>query len=367
LSSRLSGGPPGRVLALPKRISLNAYFATISEGLERHGWQVRNFTYIRGFAGRYDILHLHFPNFPFSRRLWIAAVRFVLFVSILALVRARRKKIVWSVHNLAHHERHHPRLEKAFLSWFAGRVDLSIHLSEIGRAAAVDRFPRLRTKPSVVIPHAHYGALPQEGLTQSDAARMLGLEENTTNVLFFGQIRPYKNVPELVKAFSRLERKDVRLLIVGSISDSRLERELRENASDERIRLRLGPVPDDQLRRYLAAATLVVLPYREILNSGSALLSLTHARPILIPDRGAMAELHSKVGADWARLFVPPLTVENLEGAISWAQSPRIGGPDLTEFEPAAVVRAHVEAFAGLLPKEIVSVHLPRFPRRLWR
>ena len=160
-------------------------------------------------------------------------------------------------------------------------------------------------------------------------------------MLFFGQIRPYKNIPELIKVFSRLQRTDARLLIVGGVSNDRLEREVREAASDERVLLRLGPIPDDQLHRYLAAATLVVLPYREILNSGSALLTLTHARPLLVPDRGAMAELQSRVGPDWARLFAPPLNPDHLHAALSWAASSRDVGPDLTAFAPAAVAEAH--------------------------
>ena len=194
---------------------------------------------------------------------------------------------------------------------------------------------------------------------------MLGLEESPAIVLFFGQIRPYKNIHELIRIFSRLSRGDARLLIVGRVANERIEREIRDIATDERVQLRLGLVSDDQLRLYLAAATLVVLPYREILNSGSALLCLTHARPLLIPDRGAMAELQSKVGGEWARLFAPPLTIEQLDDAIAWAQSPRDGRPDLTQFEPGAVVQAHIEAFAGLLPPEVVSVHTHHYPRRL--
>ena len=361
------GHPSGRcrILAWPKRIALNPYFATISEGIEHRGWQVENFTYIRGFVGSFDILHVHFPTFPFNnRRLWITVARLLIFGSILVLLRARGKKIAWTVHNLAHHERYHPSLEKAFINWFTGKVDLTIHLSEFGRAAALERFPRLRGRPSVVIAHAHYGEPPPNGLTPADVARMLELEENASIVLFFGQIRPYKNIPELIKVFSRLQRTDARLLIVGGVSNDHLEREVREAASDERVLLRLGPIPDDQLRRYLAAATLVVLPYREILNSGSALLALTHARPLLIPDMGAMAELQSRVGPDWARLFAPPLSVEQLEEAIAWAERPRTSRPNLRPFDPGAMVQAHMEAFADLFSAETAAAQTGQYPHR---
>ena len=70
---------------------------------------------------------------------------------------------------------------------------------------------------------------------------MLGLEENTTNVLFFGQIRPYKNVPELVKVFSRLQQRDVRLLIVGNLANNRL---MAQALSGQEFPVELHEVPD---------------------------------------------------------------------------------------------------------------------------
>jgi beta-1,4-mannosyltransferase len=41
----------------------------------------------------------------------------------------------------------------------------------------------------------------------------------------------------------------------------------------------------------MRAADLIALPYKEILNSGSAILALSFDRPILVPAAGALAEL----------------------------------------------------------------------------
>jgi beta-1,4-mannosyltransferase len=348
-----SSNRPARILAWPKRIALNPYFATISEGLEHKGWSIKDFTYVRALAGRFDILHLHFPTFPFNnKRLWITAGRLFILSSLMILLRARKRRIAWTVHNLAHHEAYHPELEKRFMVWFTDKLDLTIHLTDSGRAAAFEKFPRLKHRPSVVIPHAHYGEPPPNGVTRTGAAERLGWATNVPILLFFGQIRPYKSVPELIRVFTRLPLMDARLVIAGQVSDSRLKAKITRLASaDDRILLRLELIPEDQLRLLLAAATLVVLPYREILNSGAALLSLTHRRPVLIPDRGAMAELQASVGSRWARLFAPPLNPDHLQAALSWAASSRDGGPDLTAFAPSAVVEAHAEAFSELSPQ----------------
>ena len=183
-----SSNRPARILAWPKRLALNPYFATISEGLEHKGWSIKDFTYIRALAGRFDILHIHFPTFPFhNRRLWITAGRLLILSSLMILLRARKRRIAWTVHNLAHHEAYHPELEKRFMVWFTDKLDLTIHLTDSGRAAAFEKFPRLRHRPSVVIPHAHYGEPPPNGVTRAGAAERLGWAKNVPILLFFGR------------------------------------------------------------------------------------------------------------------------------------------------------------------------------------
>jgi beta-1,4-mannosyltransferase len=367
-SGALSSNRPARILAWPMRMPLNPYFATISEGLQHKGWRIRDFTYLRALLGNFDVLHIHFPTIPFNnKRLWITAIRLFILTSLLVLLRARKRKIVWTVHNLAHHEAFHPKIEKRFMAWFTDRLDLTIHLTEAGRTAAFERFPRLKDRPSVVIPHAHYGEPPADGVTREIAAERLGWPKNAPIILFFGQIRPYKNVPELIRVFARLPLRDARLVIAGYVYNSRLEAEIAKLASaDERILLRLERIPEDQLRLLVTAATLVVLPYREILNSGSAMLSLTHRCPVLVPDRGAMAELRSLVGPSWVRLFSPPLNLDDLEEALAWAVSSRDGGPDLSALAPTTIVEAHAKAFAKLSRqreesrRDLSSTTLPR-------
>jgi len=66
----------------------------------------------------------------------------------------------------------------------------------------------------------------------------------------------------------------------------------------------------------LAAADLVVLPYDDILHSGSALLSLSFNRPILVPERGAMTELRANVGEEWVYTYTGTLTAGDVEATL---------------------------------------------------
>jgi beta-1,4-mannosyltransferase len=57
------------------------------------------------------------------------------------------------------------------------------------------------------------------------------------------------------------------------------------------VRTHLRFVPDADVQRFLKAADFVVLPYRDVLTSGGALLALSFGRPLVVPRRGCLAEL----------------------------------------------------------------------------
>ncbi|MDY7008651.1 MAG: hypothetical protein SWX82_33215 [Cyanobacteriota bacterium] len=56
----------------------------------------------------------------------------------------------------------------------------------------------------------------------------------------------------------------------------------KEQVNDSRIKLKFGFVPDKKLQEYFRAANFVVLPFKDILNSGNALLALSFDCPVLV-------------------------------------------------------------------------------------
>jgi beta-1,4-mannosyltransferase len=339
------------ILALPRQFLFDSYYKRLNDGLERYGWKVSEFSYRRALINRYRILHIHFPELLVGNplKVVVALRQVVITCCILVIARVRRSKIVWSVHNLVSHEQFHPWLESVFLRWFSAQVSMSIHMSDTGRRAACKLYPLLEKRPSVVIPLMHfgdnYGNLP----SFVEARSQLGLTCDLRVILFLGQIRKYKNVPDLIRTFCALSERDLRLFIVGQPIEATLEGEVRAAASDQRIELYLQTASFDAVKTYMAAASLVVAPYGKVLNSGSALLALTNNRPILLPNRGAMEELQSIVGKDWVRIYEPPLTPETLSDALRWAGFSRPPAPDLRHFSPESIVERHHNVFSNLL------------------
>jgi beta-1,4-mannosyltransferase len=169
-------------------------------------------------------------------------------------------------------------------------------------------------------------------------------------VAFIGQVREYKNVLQLVHAFRALEDERAVLLVAGKPRGTDLRAQLEEAATqDARIRTDLRFIPDDEVQVFLRAADLVVLPYREILNSGSALLALSFDRPVLVPDRGAMADLQRVAGDAWVRTYAGELTAAVLRDGLQWStMAGRPRAPDLAGLDWSTVARQTADAFRTL-------------------
>lgn len=339
-----------RVLGVPafRNHVSNPYNALLSQALVELGAAVDEATPSTVIGADHDIVHVHWPEYLFcASGLARSVLQAGAFIAILSWLRARGTRVVWTVHNLTAHDRRHPRLEERLWHWYTERVDGYIALSDGGRDAVLERFPGLAGRPGFVIPHGHYRGAYPDSVSRDSARKELALPPHAHVVAFFGAIRPYKNVPSLIAAFRSTTGRDRRLVVAGGATDRVLRDTLRRLASgDSRIRLDLGFVPPDRVQVYLRAADLLVFPYLDILNSGSALLALSFDRPVLVPGLGAMADLRAQVGTDWVQTYDGALTAETLQAAMAWARHTlRSAPPPLEELEWDRIARQTLRAY----------------------
>ncbi len=319
----MSGERPLRVLAWPAWAfaARQPFQAQLADELTALGVRVADFT-PRTALGRHDVWHLHWPERAFaSPRPAKALVKTGLVALALAYAHRRGAKLVWTVHNLQSHDGRHPGLERWLWRFLGRRLAGIIHLSETSRGELARLHPELAAKPAVVIPHGHFRAAYPASPARAAARAHLGLPADAPVVLYFGQIRPYKNVPALLAAWAPLAAAGARLVVVGRPA-SAADRAAVEAAARgcAGVDLRLALVPREEVPTYFAAADLVALPYREILNSGAALLALSFDRPVLLPRRGALAELAASLGAGWVRTYDGELTAGVLQAALAAPQ-----------------------------------------------
>jgi glycosyltransferase involved in cell wall biosynthesis len=135
-------------------------------------------------------------------------------------------------------------------------------------------------------------------------------------VLFFGIIRPYRGLDDALEVARRLP--DMRLVVAG---DPVMDVSRQRAGAPPNVEWRLGYLPDEEVARLHAAATVAVFPYRpEIDQSGSLLRALGAGVPAAVYDVGGVAE---PVRAFGAGRVVAPGDVEALAVAVDELLSDR--------------------------------------------
>jgi beta-1,4-mannosyltransferase len=211
-------------------------------------------------------------------------------------------------------------------------VDGIIVLSESSRIQILKHHPKLREIPHVVTRLGHFRDEYPPIPGKKAARHSLGLQPSDFVFLNFGQIRPYKNVPHLLKTFRSCKSSTLRLIVAGKPINTELKDEIIGAAGgDSRILLDLKFVDNEMLVNYLAAADLVVLPFSQILNSASVMLSLSFARRVLVPRTAAFNELRQDVGGNWILTYDKVLKKTDLELAYEAAEV--AGLPNLSDYE----------------------------------
>ncbi len=131
-------------------------------------------------------------------------------------------------------------------------------------------------------------------------------------ILFFGLLRPYKGVDVLLEAFRSVEGAE--LWVVGRAMMP-IE-PLQELASRAAGRVRLLPrfITDPEIPALFRRADIVVLPYREIEQSGVLYTALAFGKPIVLSAVGGFTEVAERHGA---AMLVPPGDQAALAEALS--------------------------------------------------
>ncbi len=150
-------------------------------------------------------------------------------------------------------------------------------------------------------------------------------------VLMFGLLRPYKGVDVLLEAWEQADV-DAELWIVG------MPRMDVSAVHGRNVRTALRFVSAGELAGAFRAASLVVLPYREIDQSGVLFTALAFGKPMLLTRVGGFPE----VAATGAAELVDPGDPEALAGALTSL----LGDPARLE-RMAAASRAAAEGEYG--------------------
>jgi beta-1,4-mannosyltransferase len=287
-------------------------------------------TWKSAFTGRYDVFHIHWPELLVRAKNPVtSAGRGLALLILLGRLRLGRVAIVRTLHNLDAHE----QLESRWQRWVLGVCFRQTTLFiRINPTTVIET-----SAPVATVLHGHYrdcfAGLPQQ-------------DPRPHRLLYFGLIRGYKGIDRLLDLFGATDDPRLTLRVVGKPLDTAIVADIRRVAAgDERVTARLEFVPDEALVSEITSAQVVVLPYREMHNSGSLLVALSLRRPVVVPRTAVNEALAREVGAGWIFMYDGELGWDVISDALTASASGDRGAPDLRDREWSVVGEGHYQAY----------------------
>lgn len=345
-----AGASPLRVLLAvqPSEGINNPYGELLARSLSAQSCSVRSWSWRFALIGAYDVIHLHWPegllrgnSLPKRLAKWAG------FLVLLLRWSVGRVAVVETIHNETPHEPGN-WVEGVLLAWKNRLVRHWI---------AINPVTTPRAPITTVILHGHY---------RDVYSRPAAIDGIPGKLLFFGMIRPYKGVPDLIRRFCESDAAEQgwQLRIIGDPSSVDLEHEIKvlSDRVPSHVSGILDSIPDSQLVAEIASAEAVILPYRRLFNSGVALTALSLGVPVIMPRVAASIALQQEVRQEWVVLYDEPLTGGRLLDALH--QVRLLGGerdayPDLAQRDWDVSGRLHLDVYEQ-------SVQAGRAPHLLW-
>ncbi len=181
-------------------------------------------------------------------------------------------KHIHTVHNLLPHEK------RFYDNYFHKKIyknsDVLIFHNETNKIDFISHF-KLKKKFKII---PHYSYVPQSAKTK----------EIEKSILFFGNIRRYKNLELFLESVADLEGAHVTVAGTPEYDISMLKNEYAQ------IHWKLGWVSDEEMHQLFSMHQLVVLPYLKIDNSGLIHLAMSYGKAVIASDLPMFKEIIGK-------------------------------------------------------------------------
>ncbi|MEW6673295.1 MAG: glycosyltransferase [Thermodesulfobacteriota bacterium] len=244
-----------------------------------------------------------FNNARLLHAQWWSPPLFPIYLAVCGTFKARRKPVVFTVHNTQPHE-------KSFLFQKISGVlfklgDHFIVHTAVNKQQLVANYGIPPEKINL-IPHGTLDFHVKQQVDRESIRTALGFTSSSKVILLFGAIRSYKGIDTALKAFAPVLRHapDSRLLIAGKLWESwepysKLIEEL--NLKDT-VLTHLEYIPSGDVYKFFTAADIVILPYHHFSSqSGVGASAVSFRKPLIVSRVGGLPDLVAD-----PRSIVPP-------------------------------------------------------------
>lgn len=295
----------------------NTYQSNLYEKSDLFGFDVKNFDGFDNLAELFKLVRSY--QFVFFHQHWLKEIyikshslefgikRVDCYISKLKALKTFGVKIIWTVHNIMDHDINSDMAEvcKYAITQFLSISDvILIHCSSNKLELEKITDCKIANDLLFVLPHPLYD-------------KMLGLDyhvppelKNFSNkrfgkiLIFVGMIRPYKGLDEFNIVLKRLESiieyTGLKIIVAGEFCNDQLYENILTTKKQipDALTIINRRVSDNELGYLLSISSLMVLPYRSILTSGSYFAASTFSLPVIAPNIGSFVELinHGETG-----------------------------------------------------------------------
>jgi glycosyltransferase involved in cell wall biosynthesis len=146
-----------------------------------------------------------------------------------------------------------------------------------------------------VVSHPVYDMFADQRMTQEKARQELGLSLDVPVLLFFGIIREYKGLEDLLNALPKIrtQLKEVILIVAGEFWEDKPSYQMmidKLGIADSVI-LDDRYIPNEEVPVYFSAADVLVAPYRRVTGSGVMQMALGCKCPVITTQAGNSANV----------------------------------------------------------------------------
>jgi glycosyltransferase involved in cell wall biosynthesis len=233
---------------------------------------------------RYDLIWTQWPVMTrYGVRFW-------------AICKMLGLRLVHTVHNVVPHEEDHdPRM----LQRVYQHSDTLIIHSEYSRQELVRLFPKCNRK-TLLMRCGMYTMFPRIQGEMGEIREKLGIPKEAPVLLFYGSVRPYKNIDAVLESLADQRSGDSVLIVAGRESGypdvvhgdplGRTRRIASSLGVFDRVRLLPGLLDLKSTSELFEMADVLLLPYLKSYGSGVLLLGMTFGMHIVATRTGGMEE-----------------------------------------------------------------------------
>lgn len=283
-------------------INSNKYVQQIVNCLNEINIDARNikevlFNY--GLFKEVKIFNLNWYESIESKNKFYTYIKFIFRVLLIYFLKINKKKIIWTVHNKEPHNTKYYKLSLKIMKLLCKKSDsIIIHCDKSKDVLSNLANNETVLKKIVYIPHPNYIGVYKSKNTTEDYKI---LEKNSNDellILFFGQVRPYKNVELLIEAVKESNYRNIKLIIAGKPCNNNYKDNLEKLINgDLRIKTIFRFIDDEEILMLINKSNILAFPYdlNSTLNSGSILLAFSNKKTVIASKVGTLEHFDSSL------------------------------------------------------------------------